>query len=72
MVHRIGWGLRFRVVFGRAEFVWLQAEQGGDATRQAEDWAAVVKEERVMTHHDQVRVYNRKEDSFYGMKLSNT
>ena len=38
----------FRVVFGGAEFVWLQAEQGGDATRQAEDWTAVVKEERVM------------------------
>ena len=40
--------MRFRVVFGRAEFVWQQAEQGGDATRQAEDWTAVVKEERVM------------------------
>jgi hypothetical protein len=35
-------------VFGRAEFVWLQAEQGGDATRQTEDWTAAVKEERVM------------------------
>ena len=38
----------FRVVFGGAEFVWLQAEQGGDATRQTEDWTAVVREERVM------------------------
>jgi hypothetical protein len=35
-------------VFGRAEFVWLQAEQGGDATRQTEDWTAVGKEEGVM------------------------
>ncbi len=40
--------IAFRVVFGRAEFVWLQAEQGGDATRQTEDWTAAVKEERVM------------------------
>ena len=38
----------FRVVFGGAKLVWQQAEQGGDATRQAEDWTAVVKEERVM------------------------
>ena len=40
--------MAFRVVFGRAEFVWQQAEQGGDATRQTEDWTAVVREERVM------------------------
>jgi len=40
--------MAFRVVFGRAEFVWQQAEQGGDATRQAEDWTAAVKEEGVM------------------------
>ena len=35
-------------MFGRAKFGWLQAEQGGDATRQTEDWTAVVREERVM------------------------
>gem|GEM_PF-4665226 len=40
--------IAFRVVLGRAKFVWLQAEQGGDATRQTEDWTAVVKGERLM------------------------
>ena len=29
-------------------FGWQQAEQGGDGTRQTEDWTAVATEERVM------------------------
>ncbi|MCX6606171.1 MAG: hypothetical protein NTV52_21615 [Acidobacteria bacterium] len=48
MVHRIAGGWRFRVVFGRGKFGWQQAEQGGDGTRQTEDWTAVATEERVM------------------------
>ncbi len=35
-------------MFGRAEFVWLQVEKGGDATRQTEDWTAVGKGEGAM------------------------
>jgi hypothetical protein len=35
-------------IASRGGFVWLQAEQGGDATRQTEDWTAVGKEEGVM------------------------
>ncbi len=48
MVHRIAGGWRFRVVFGGAKFGWQQAEEGGDANWQMEDWTAVAAEERVM------------------------